>query len=281
MDNMGTSEPATGRNRARGRSRSRSRKVVAGLALGAIAFGGGIIGGAGFGNTIAVADDAAEAIEERTGWVADALAGLVADDVITQDQSNAVVDALEEARPDRSEMFERKLDKKWDAWRERTERFGADGSDGADESDRTDRFEARPRGNHRFGLGGGFAMGGAGVMEGLDALTDTLGVTRAELIESVMSGDSIADIAEANGVDVQDVIDALAAQVDERIDAAVDAGKLDAEQADEMRTRAEEAIEAAVNGSIADLGKHRGDKRGFGHGFGFGGSDHDSEDGGA
>ncbi len=64
----------------------------------------------------------------------------------------------------------------------------------------------------------------------LDVLTSALGVTAQELRTAFADGQSIADVAAAQGVDVQTVIDALVAAATERIDAAVADGTLTSAQ---------------------------------------------------
>ena len=76
---------------------------------------------------------------------------------------------------------------------------------------------------------------GGGVAVSLDTLTDTLGVTADELRDAFGDEQSIADVAAAQGVDVQEVIDALAAADIERIDAAVAAGRLTTERGEEAK----------------------------------------------
>ncbi|HEU5084843.1 MAG TPA: hypothetical protein VFU14_15995 [Acidimicrobiales bacterium] len=90
---------------------------------------------------------------------------------------------------------------------------------------------AGPRG---FGFRGGIA----------DALTDVLGLDADEIRNRMADGQSLADIAEAEGVDTQAVVDAIVAEHQERLDAAVDAGHLTEEQAAE---RADDLAEHAAD----------------------------------
>ena len=80
--------------------------------------------------------------------------------------------------------------------------------------------EARPEGRHGKGAGHGkFA-------KGVD-IAGILGVTESELKEALKNGDTITDIATEQGVDVQDVIDAIVAAATERVNAAVESGRID------------------------------------------------------
>lgn len=68
---------------------------------------------------------------------------------------------------------------------------------------------------------------------------------------------SIAELAEAQGVDTADVVDAIVARAEERLDTAVENGRIDDTQAAEMLTRTAERAEDLVNGEI-EFGGRRG-----------------------
>jgi polyhydroxyalkanoate synthesis regulator phasin len=125
--------------------------------------------------------------------VDEALAGLVDDGTLTQDQADAVKDALERA-------FD----------------------------------EAMPDGP-------------------LEVAAETIGIDVETLIEGLRDGDTIADIAEANGSSADAVIDALVAQQRERLDQAVEDGHLRQEQADEIAAGLRERTEALVNGDLGAM----------------------------
>lgn len=67
----------------------------------------------------------------------------------------------------------------------------------------------------------------------LDVAADTLGITEDELRTELRAGESITSVAQAQGVDVQTVIDALISDATEHIQERVDAGDLAAEEAAE------------------------------------------------
>jgi hypothetical protein len=74
--------------------------LAIGVVLGAI--GGMALGGPGLAGAADDGADAADAIRHHvTTWVEDALAPLVEDRTLTQDQADAVVQALRDARPER------------------------------------------------------------------------------------------------------------------------------------------------------------------------------------
>jgi polyhydroxyalkanoate synthesis regulator phasin len=101
----------------------------------------------------------------------------------------------------------------------------------------------------RHGPGGHFGGG-----ESLATAAEVLGISEDELRTQLEDGQSIAQVAEAQGVDVQDVVDALVAQATERLD----------------------EVEAALPERMTDLVNREGlgDGPGFGpgghHGFGLG-----------
>ena len=82
----------------------------------------------------------------------------------------------------------------------------------------------------------------------LDAAAEAIGITTDELRTALEDGSTIAEVAEAHGVDVQTVIDAMVAEATTQIDAAVADGKLDAARAEEMKATLVERITAHVNG---------------------------------
>jgi hypothetical protein len=58
----------------------------------------------------------------------------------------------------------------------------------------------------------------------LETVADAIGIDESDLREQLFAGDSIAEIAEANGVDPQAVIDALVADYTERVTQLVQGG---------------------------------------------------------
>jgi polyhydroxyalkanoate synthesis regulator phasin len=142
--------------------------------------------------------------DERGGWVQDALSGLVENGTITEEQADAVEEALEDARPDRG-------------------------------------FEG--------GIGHpGFAFG----FGGISTVAESLGIGEDELRAALADGQTIAAIAEEQGVDVQDVVDDIVAAQRERLDEAVAEGHLTQEEADEFLAGAEKRVTAFVNGEPPD-----------------------------
>jgi polyhydroxyalkanoate synthesis regulator phasin len=169
-----------------------------------------------------VVDDVAQRIE-------DALSGLVDDGTITQEQASEVARTLAESR-DRG-------------------RHGGPGG-----------------GMGRPGMGGpgmgGPGMGGPGMGEGfghggsaghvghldLSVLTDVLGLTEDELRSALRDdGTTLADVAEQQGVAVDDVVAALRAAAEERVEQAVTDGRITREHADEIIAELPERIADAMD----------------------------------
>jgi len=97
------------------------------------------------------------------------------------------------------------------------------------------------------------------------ALADVLGIETAELREQLRDGATLAEIAEANGVDVQSVIDVIVTQMSEHLDRAVENGHIDAAEADDKLTELEERATAAVNEAGGPLEGRRGGRGGERH----------------
>lgn len=76
----------------------------------------------------------------------------------------------------------------------------------------------------------------------LETIAPLLGVTPSEVATGLRSGISIAAQAEAAGVPVQSIVDALVAQMSERLATAVESGRLTQEQADEKLAKAPERL---------------------------------------
>jgi hypothetical protein len=107
--------------------------------------------------------------------------------------------------------------------------------------------DARPE--HLPGSFGPWGPGG-GLIFGPDMLNEAaeaIGVDNDELLDALRDGETIADLAEENGVDPQDVIDTLVATVKERLDDAVADGDIDQDAADERLAEATERITEFVN----------------------------------
>ena len=137
---------------------------------------------------------------------------------ITDEQADAVVAQLVASRPDRGEFGEGR---------------GGHGGPGG--------------GRH-----GGLMGGAAGVAS--EALTDLLGIDADELRTQLRDGATLAEIAKANNVEVQAVVDELVGELQERLDNAVENGRIDQAEADEKAADATAKITDMVNNGRPERG---------------------------
>lgn len=87
---------------------------------------------------------------------------------------------------------------------------------------------------------------------GGDVVAGIIGIDVDTLRAELRSGSSIADIAAANGVDAQVVVDALVSEVADHLAVDVENGRLTEEEAAERLADRTERIEARVNRERAD-----------------------------
>jgi hypothetical protein len=98
--------------------------------------------------------------------------------------------------------------------------------------------------HHGDGPGVGFALkfGAGGPIELIDTAAKALGISRDELVERLRDGDTLEEIAKAEGKSVDDVRNAVESEVTKQLDDAVDEGDLTREQADRLREHLDEMI---------------------------------------
>ncbi len=93
--------------------------------------------------------------------------------------------------------------------------------------------------------------------KGFAALAEAVGVSTDDLRAALRDGQTIAEVAEANGTDPQHVVDTLVASGTERLDAAVADGRIDQSTADERKATLPERAADLVNGDLdRDLRRH-------------------------
>ena len=124
-----------------------------------------------------------------------------------------------------------------------------------------------PDGGHR-GFGGVRGLIG----QGLDVVATAIGITDDEVVAALKDGQTLAELAVANGKTAQDVIDAIVAEATTRINTAVTDGKITQEQADERLADVTEFTTEFVNNGGPAFGP------GIGGGRGFGGPGHHRDD---
>jgi transposase-like protein len=78
----------------------------------------------------------------------------------------------------------------------------------------------------------------------------TIGIEPKALVEAVKGGQTVADVARTHNVDPQTVIDAVVAAADKKVDAAVAAGKLDADRATTLKDKIPQRVTKLANGEL-------------------------------
>jgi predicted DNA-binding protein YlxM (UPF0122 family) len=90
------------------------------------------------------------------------------------------------------------------------------------------------------GPGPGHGRDWGGPWDILQTVAETLGLTPEDLRSEIEGGKTLGEVAEAQGVDTQAIVDAVHAQVTEMVQEAVDSGRLTQDQADRILERLEE-----------------------------------------
>jgi polyhydroxyalkanoate synthesis regulator phasin len=121
-----------------------------------------------------------------------------------------------------------------------------------------------------FGLPfGGKHFGWFGHFAALDAAASYLGLTEEQLHTRLADGKSLADIAKAEGKSVDGLVQALVKSAGDRIDEAVENGKLTENQASDLKADLTDRITELVNREPGNAPKLE-DGFGFRHRFGDG-----------
>ena len=100
-----------------------------------------------------------------------------------------------------------------------------------------------------FGGGHGPRHGHGRGMQVVQQVAEFIGLTPQEVIEAKQDGQSLAQIAEANGVSAAELAAFLLSQIEERVADALAAGKIDQARADELLQNAPERIDQLINRS--------------------------------
>jgi len=78
-------------------------------------------------------------------------------------------------------------------------------------------------------------------------VANTIGITRAELRDGLKSGQTVADLAGDHNLDVKTVVDAVVAKVDQRVDQAVQNGRITAERGETIKSKVPDRVNKLVN----------------------------------
>jgi hypothetical protein len=101
---------------------------------------------------------------------------------------------------------------------------------------------AGPRAGVRVAVGG--------VHQLIASTADATGLSRLEIWQALDDGQTLADLAAANGSSADDVIAAALAATSDRLDTAVERGRLSDDQASVLRDRAAESYASLVNETL-------------------------------
>jgi polyhydroxyalkanoate synthesis regulator phasin len=102
---------------------------------------------------------------------------------------------------------------------------------------------------HRGGLVPGF---GPALHHGLDAAASYLGLTEEQVRTELESGKTLAQVAEAHGKSVDGLVDALVTDFKTKLDAAVKAGRVTQEKANQILQDVRQRVTAHVNGELRE-----------------------------
>jgi urease gamma subunit len=95
---------------------------------------------------------------------------------------------------------------------------------------------------------------------GLADVAEAIGVSTDDLRAALRDGQTLAEVAEANGVDPQRVVDVLVDNGTARLEAAVAAGRIDQAAADQRKASLPERAAGLVNGEL-ERDAHRHPRR--------------------
>ncbi|MDE2901551.1 MAG: hypothetical protein OXP73_00830 [Chloroflexota bacterium] len=120
---------------------------------------------------------------------------------------------------------------------------------------------------------GGFGRGG-GKAGAATAIEEQTGLSQEELRTRLQGGESLADIIEAEGGDLEAVVTAALTDLDEKVTALVEAGRLQSDQVEDYKANAEQRVRDWLAGTYeGKRGKGRGHFGGKGRGR-IGGTSH-------
>ena len=108
-------------------------------------------------------------------------------------------------------------------------------------------------------FGGRRGHRGFGARAASGVVTDMLGLSVEEIQAAFQSGQTLAELAEAQGVSVDELVDALVAQATETVNEKLAAGDITADRAESILDGLEENVEDRVN---AERPVHEGDRGG-------------------
>ncbi|MEA1902623.1 MAG: hypothetical protein U9N56_03765 [Actinomycetota bacterium] len=93
---------------------------------------------------------------------------------------------------------------------------------------------------------GGPGIGGEVRQEMIDVIEDELGLNQGQIVSHVRTGGTLTELADENGSSGDELVDALYAFVEEKVEAAAADGKISEERAAEILENAEERLNQMV-----------------------------------
>lgn len=105
---------------------------------------------------------------------------------------------------------------------------------------------AAPSGPHH---GRGLLGGPSDRADDAQVIAGAIGISTAQLRTELMTGKTIAQVAQGHGVQPSKVVDALVADESKEIDAAVSAGRITKAQGDQLRAGVRQRVQALVDGT--------------------------------
>jgi len=105
----------------------------------------------------------------------------------------------------------------------------------------------RERGQFDFGSGQARRQGERVLA---DAVSDATGLTGREILVQLREGTTLAELVDTSGGDIDAVMAAASATLNERIDQALANGRITAEQADNLRANIDSGLTELMNGDI-------------------------------
>jgi uncharacterized protein YidB (DUF937 family) len=112
----------------------------------------------------------------------------------------------------------------------------------------------------------GHFRGWGGPGDIVETVAEVLGLTPEDLSAELQGGKSVAEVAEAQGVDTQTIVDAVNAEIEQWVQEALDEGRLTQEQADKILESLGDADAERLLGLAMPFGPHM--RGAFGRGWG-------------
>lgn len=106
--------------------------------------------------------------------------------------------------------------------------------------------DGRPACGHRFGGG----RGAGSPMGVIGTLADLAGVDVSEIRSALEEGQTLAEVAQSYGVDPDALLEAALEEKTDRLEQAVEDGRLTQEQADAILEQAREHLAQVIEGSL-------------------------------